>query len=72
MGKFNYEIKRKIATLCEESGYTKEVNLIRFNDNDTTLDIRRWDRNKDIMQKGISLTKAEVEKLKEALNQLEW
>lgn len=66
------EIVKAVATLSDKKGYTKELNIIKWNDSEPTLDIRKWDRNNDIMQKGISLNSEEVAKLKEALTTLEF
>jgi hypothetical protein len=64
---FKYEIKKQVATLSDNNGYTTEVNLISFNGGKEKLDIRKWNRNEDRMLKGISLTDEEVKQLKKAL-----
>lgn len=69
---FKYEIIKQVATLSDNNGYTKEVNIIKYGDKEPLLDIRKWDRNNDKMQKGVTITKDELEALKEALNNLEW
>lgn len=66
------KIVKAVATLSNKKGYTKELNIIKWNDGDAQLDIRKWDRNSDKMQKGISLNSEEVAKLKEALATLEF
>lgn len=67
---FKYEITKHIATLSESNGYTVEVNMISYNDKEPKLDIRKWDRNKDVMLKGISLSADEVKALVEALKEI--
>lgn len=67
---FKYEITKHIATLSESNGYTVEVNMISYNDKEPKLDIRKWDRNKDVMLKGISLSADEVKALTEALKEI--
>lgn len=64
---FKYEITKKVAVLSENNGYTKEVNYIKYRDKEPMLDIRKWNRNDNTMQKGIALNKAEAEALKQAL-----
>ena len=64
---FDYEIKEEIAVLSENNGFTVELNLISYRGATPKLDLRKWDRNKDKMQKGITLTTDEAIALKEAL-----
>ena len=62
---FKYEIVQKIATLYDNGkGYTKEINLIKYNDADALYDIRKWHNGE--MQKGVTLTKQELIALVEA------
>jgi len=72
MSDFKYEINEQIETLSDNKGYTKEINIITFNDQYKLLDIRKWNRNNNTMQKGISLTREEAEKLKDTLNKLDF
>ena len=69
MNDFTYEIKAHIATLSrsEDGHITTEVNLISYNGDDPKLDIRRWDRSRDKMFKGIALTNGEANKLLQTL-----
>lgn len=64
---FDYEIKEEIAVLSENNGFTVELNLISYRGATPKLDLRKWDRNKDKMQKGITLTTSEAIALKDAL-----
>lgn len=72
MGEFKYEITEHIATLSESNGTTKELNRISFNGAPAKLDLRSWKQEGDAkkMLKGITLSDAEAEALKEALNRL--
>jgi Uncharacterized protein conserved in bacteria len=66
---FKYEIVEKIALLSESSkGWTKELNLISWNDRDPKYDIREWSPDGEKMGKGITLSDEEVTVLKDALN----
>lgn len=69
MADFNYNITKKLGVLSqtEDGGYTKEVNLISYNGAEPKLDIRKWDRRADRMQKGITLNQEETEALKNIL-----
>jgi Uncharacterized protein conserved in bacteria len=65
---FKYEIVEKIALLSESSkGWTKELNLISWNDRDPKYDIREWSPDGEKMGKGITLSDEEVSVLKKAL-----
>lgn len=65
---FKYEVVEKIAVLSESSkGWTKELNLIRWNDRDPKFDIREWSPDGSKMGKGITLSEEEVVVLKKAL-----
>ena len=63
-----YDIVEKIAVLSESSkGWTKELNLIKWNDRDPKYDIREWSPDGSKMGKGITLSDEEVAVLKKAL-----
>ncbi len=66
-----YEIVEKIAVLSTtEKGWSKELNLVSWNEREPKFDLRDWNEEHDKMGKGITLNKEEVEKLKEALNKI--
>jgi len=65
---FKYEVVERIAVLSESSkGWTKELNLIKWNDRDPKYDIREWSPDGEKMGKGITLSDEEVAILKSAL-----
>jgi hypothetical protein len=65
---FKYELVERIAVLSESSkGWTKELNLISWNDRDAKYDIREWSPDGTKMGKGITLSNEEVTVLKKAL-----
>lgn len=58
---FKFEIVNNIAVLStERSGWTKEVNLVSYNDAPPKYDIRTWDPNHEKMGKGVTLSKEEM------------
>lgn len=66
-----YEIVEEIAVISESSkGWTKELNLISWNDREPKYDIRDWSPNKEKMGKGVTLTKDELISLREALSKI--
>ena len=69
---FRFEIVRNIATLStEQSGWTKELNLVSFNDAPPKYDLRTWDPEHQKMGKGITLSKTEMASLRDAIENLE-
>ena len=70
MGK--YVIVKKIGVLSKAgSGWTKELNLISWNDRDAKYDIRDWSADGGKMGKGVTLSREEMSALKELLNNIE-
>ena len=66
---FKYEVVEKIAVLSESSkGWTKELNLISWNDREPKYDIREWSPDGSKMGKGITLSAEEAKVHKEALD----
>lgn len=68
MKEIQYEIVKEIAVLSRnDSGYTKEINLIAWNGNAPKIDIRSFSPNREKCGKGITLTADEAAMLLEAL-----
>lgn len=70
MAELKYEITAQIGVLSERSGWTKELNMIRWNDREPKYDIRDWSPDKVKMSKGITMTLEEVIALRDLLNGL--
>ena len=70
MNQINYEIKEHIGIISEnKDGWTKELNLVSWNDNDPKYDIRDWNPTHDKMSRGITLTEKEAYELSSLLNE---
>ena len=68
MADIKYEIKEELGTLSENAkGWTKELNLISWNDAAPKYDIRDWAPEHEKMGKGVTLTKEEAAALFELL-----
>lgn len=70
MVEFSFEIKEKLGTISASGKYSKELNIISYNGAEPKYDLRNWTTEEDgskKMQKGLTLTKEEVLKLKELL-----
>ena len=63
-----HNVEKKLGILSEnERGYTKEVNIISWNNAPAKLDIRSWYPEHEKCGKGITLSDSEGRKLMEAL-----
>jgi hypothetical protein len=72
MSEIKYEITKRVGVLSTSaSGWSKEINLISWNDRDPKYDIRDWSANHEKMGKGVTLSKEELLALKELLNSIE-
>jgi len=71
MADLKYEITEKIAILSEKGNWTKELNKVSWNDRPPKFDLRDWNHEEGKMGKGATLTEEEINKLKEALNEIE-
>jgi hypothetical protein len=69
MSEIKFEIVQKIGVLSEsEKGWSKQLNLIRWNDREPKYDIRDWSPDGQTMSKGVTLSKEELSTLKLLLN----
>ncbi len=61
-------LKHHLGKLREnEKGWSREVNIISWEGAQSRLDIRDWSKGKDRSSKGITFTRAEVERLRDML-----
>ncbi|MBQ8613240.1 MAG: YdbC family protein [Ruminiclostridium sp.] len=69
MAEFKYEIVKELGVISEAArGWTKELNLVSWNDKPPKYDIRDWAPDHERMGKGVSLTEEEMEALIELFN----
>lgn len=62
-----YEITRSIAVLSENpKGWTKELNMVSWNDHEPKFDLREWSPDHTRMGKGITLTFDEMQAMADA------
>ena len=68
MAEIKYEITKHIGVLSESAkGWTKELNLISWNDREPKHDIREWSPGREKMGKGVTLSEDELATLKKLL-----
>jgi len=71
MAEIKFEIKETLGVVSESSrGWKKELNLISWNDKEPKFDLREWDPSHEKMGKGVTLSREELQKLKELLNSM--
>jgi hypothetical protein len=72
MAEIKFEITESVGILSESpKGWTKELNLVSWNNYASKYDIREWDPDHQKMGKGITLNVEEMRKLKELVNALD-
>lgn len=69
MAELKYEITKTLGVLSENAkGWTKELNMVSWNEREPKYDLREWNPDHTRMGKGITLTEEEVETLRAILN----
>ena len=69
MAELKFEITKNRGVLSESArGWTKELNMVSWNEREPKYDLREWNPDHTRMGKGITLTEEEVETLKKLLN----
>ncbi|MDP4151814.1 MAG: PC4/YdbC family ssDNA-binding protein [Bacillota bacterium] len=71
MAELKYDVVKEIGVLSEKAGWTKELNLVSWNDREPKYDIRDWSPDKSKMGKGITLTLDEIKNLKDLLDKVD-
>ena len=67
-GSITFEITKHIANLsASPRGWTKELNLVSWNNQAPKFDIREWSPDHEKMGKGITFNTQEAELILEAL-----
>ena len=72
MASINFEIIESLGVLSESpKGWTRELNLISWNERKPKYDLRDWDPEHEKMGKGVTLSIDELKKLKDILNSMD-
>ena len=68
-GEVKFTITKNIATLSTnpKTSWTKELNLVSWNDREPKYDLRDWSPDHTKMGKGVTMTEEELQELKKAL-----
>ena len=66
-----YDIKKRLGVISKSrNGWTKEMNLVAWNDGEPRYELRSWSPDHSRMGKGISLSVAEMDSLREILGDI--
>lgn len=68
MANFKYEITERIAILSESGKWTKELNMVSWNNRPPKYDLRSWNHGEGKIGRGITLTFEEIKNLKEVFD----
>ena len=72
MAELKYEVVKTFGVLSESpSGWTKELNLVSWNDREPKYDIREWAPEHTKMGKGVTMTGDEIILLRDLLNEVD-
>lgn len=72
MADIKFSIEKSYGVLSTNvKGWSKELNLISWNEREPKLDIREWSPDHSKMGKGVTLTTEEAIRLKELLGNIE-
>lgn len=72
MAEIKYEITESLGVISESAkGWTKEINLVAWNNYAPKYDIREWDPEHIKMGKGLTFTADEIKELRDILNKLD-
>ena len=72
MAEIKFEITKNIGVISDTpKGWTKELNMVAWNDYAPKYDLREWDPEHIKMGKGITFNADEIKELRDLLNGLE-
>ena len=73
MAELKFEITEHIGILSTSAkGWTKELNMVSWNDRPPKFDLREWSPEHDKMGKGLTFTTEEMASLKRMLDEKEF
>ncbi|MGL5694692.1 MAG: YdbC family protein [Peptostreptococcaceae bacterium] len=71
MAGIKFDIQEHCGVISESAkGWSKELNIVSWNNGQSKFDIRDWDPEHEKMGKGITLTNDELKELKRILNKM--
>ncbi len=72
MAELKFEITEHIGVIGENArGWSRELNMVSWNDREPKYDLRDWSPDHSKMGKGLTMTADELASLKDILNELD-
>lgn len=72
MAEIKFEITKSIGVISDTpKGWTKEINMVSWNNYAPKYDIREWDQDHIKMSRGVTFNNEEIKKLRDILNELD-
>ena len=72
MAELKLEITESLGVISENAkGWTKELNMVSWNEHEPKYDLREWSPDHSRMGKGVTLTADEIASLKDILSELD-
>ena len=68
MAELKFQIIQNLGVISTEGKWKKELNIVKWGENDPKFDIRPWSEDHTKTGKGITLTAEEIQNLKDLLN----
>lgn len=71
MAEIKYEITEELGVISETAkGWTRELNMVSWNEREAKFDIRDWSPDHTKMSKGLTFTLDEINELKDLIAKL--
>lgn len=71
MAEIVFKIEENLGTLGENAkGWSRELNLVSWNNRDPKYDLRDWSPDHEKMGKGLTLSREELVALRDMLNDI--
>lgn len=71
MADIKFEIKESVGVISHSAkGWTKELNLVSWNEKEPKYDLRDWSPGHDKMGKGVTLSIEELKNIRDLLNEM--
>lgn len=72
MAELKYEITEQLGKIGDTTrGWSRELNMVSWNDRDPKYDLRDWSPDHSRMGKGLTMTADEIAALRDLLNLLD-
>ncbi len=73
MPEIKFDVVKELGVISEnpKNGWSRELNLVSWNDREPKYELRDWSADKSKMNKGFSMTADEVKTLRDILNKID-